>query len=86
MRPNHDATASAYLTIDGFDVDQVHIPQVAGHLSFWGMDIGRDAGQQVSPAYSGEFAFPDQVLDKVVIRFIEQADAPTQARLVEMAE
>jgi hypothetical protein len=50
------------------------------------MDIGQDAGQQVSPAYSGEFAFPDQVLDKVVIRFIEQADAPTQARLVEMAE
>ena len=86
LRPNHDATATVYLTIDGFDVEQVQIPQVAGHLSFWGMDIGQDAGQQVSPAYSGEFAFPDQVLDKVVIRFIEQADAPTQARLVEMAE
>ncbi len=83
---NPDATAVAKLMVDEVEATCVHIPRVACHLSFWGLDVGRDVGLQVSDSYAGNFAFPDALLDRVVLRFFEDADAPTQARLIEMAE
>ncbi len=86
LRVSGDAAATAKLVIDGGAVGQTDIPQVAGHLSFWGLDVGRDAGLQVSNSYQGQFAFPDKVLDRVVMRFVGDVDTPSQARSVEMAE
>jgi len=83
---NEDATARVGLFTDGITVARAPIPQVAVHLSFWGLDAGRDAGLPVSKAYDGDFPFPDDVLDRVTLNFPGQADSPRRALRVELTE
>ncbi|QBY01388.1 arylsulfatase [Rhodophyticola sp. CCM32] len=69
-----DKTAVATLVADGIELESGSIPRVSGHTSFWGLDVGRDAARQVSQAYTGPNAFPDEALDKVNITFRSPID------------
>ena len=51
------------------------IPKTSHHLSFCGLDVGRDSGLAVSKQYEGPFNFSEQLLDHVVIRFFEDLTA-----------
>ena len=84
VRP--DLTARANLMLGKEVAAGLEIPKVALHLSFWGIDVGRDGGVPVSEAYWGEFAFPTDKLARVVLRFLQDSKAEEQARATEMAE
>ncbi|WP_424988077.1 arylsulfatase [Microbulbifer sp. S227A] len=83
---NPDAGAVATLVANDRELARLVIPKVALHLSFWGLDVGRDAGLPVSTSYPPGFAFSDTVLDRVVMRFLEDTPATDTARVAEMTE
>lgn len=63
--------AVATMHIGGDIVGRCDIPRTALNLAMYGLDVGRDPGSPVSPAYAarGEFAFPNDVLREVTITF-----------------
>ncbi|WP_281242099.1 arylsulfatase [Ruania alba] len=67
VRTADDHSAQVRLLQGEEEIGKVDVPFTFGHLSFWGVDVGRDRLCQVSDAYPGEFAFPDEVLDRVEI-------------------
>jgi len=81
-----DHSAQAILFADRSRLRQCRIPLVSTHLSFWGLDVGRDAGIPVSDAYTAPFVFPDRDLDRVVMRFYEAITAEEIAMVLEAAE
>ncbi len=81
-----DHSASAILFANRKRLGQRRIPLVSTHLSFWGLDVGRDAGIPVSDAYTAPFPFPDTELDRVVMRFYESITAEEIAMVLEAAE
>ncbi len=81
-----DHSASAILFANRKKLGQRRIPLVSTHLSFWGLDVGRDAGIPVSDAYTAPFPFPDTELDRVVMRFYESITAEEIAMVLEAAE
>lgn len=62
------------------------LPETASHLSFWGLDIGRDAALPVSQSYAAPFAFPLPLLDKVTLNFLEPVNEETLAEMLEVTE
>lgn len=70
-----NGSAEAYLFADGRKIAQAPVSRTAGHLSFWGIDVGRDVGIAVSDSYDVPFAFPRDRLDRVVVRFFEDIEA-----------
>ncbi len=56
------------------------------HLSFWGLDIGRDAAVPVCDAYPAPFEFCDGKLDRVVMRFLDESIPRNDARQAQLAE
>lgn len=78
--------ATVELTCQGSTVGKADIPSVSGHLSFWGMDVGRDAVSTVSPDYQAPFAMPHQVLDRVVLHFDAGPDLEDLAELMASTE
>lgn len=81
-----DRSATAILFANRMRLARAAIPLVSSHLSFWGLDIGRDAGIAVSNSYEGPFAFPDADLDRIVLRFFEDITAQEIAAALEAAE
>lgn len=69
----HEAGGSAMVELfcDADVVGRTRLPFTSGHLSFWGMDVGRDALSPVSEHYTGEFAFPEGGILDVTIDFLE---------------
>lgn len=74
------------LSADGQQVGSGHLPETASHLSFWGLDIGRDAAQPVSRSYLAPFEFPVHLLDKVTLKFLEPVDEASLAESLETTE
>jgi arylsulfatase A-like enzyme len=62
------------------------VPQVSGHLSFWGMDVGADPVSTVSADYAAPFAMAGNVLDRVVLRFDAGPDLEDLADLMASTE
>lgn len=81
-----DRTATLRLLADGAEIGQGRLRTTSGHLSFWGLDVGRDVGRAVSADYVVPFAFPVEALDRVVLRFFEDIDAETAAAMAEATE
>lgn len=67
-------------------VGNAEIPTTSGHPSFWGMDVGRDAASQVSPAYDGAFPFPPGALLDVTIEFAEDRPSGSIADAIDLTE
>ncbi|MEW9834243.1 arylsulfatase [Mesorhizobium marinum] len=82
---DHSA-ATAILFADCLRLSECRIPAVATHLSFWGLDVGRDAALPVSTRYQAPFAFPEAGLDRVVMRFFDDVSAQEIAAALEAAE
>jgi arylsulfatase A-like enzyme len=83
LQRSPDRSSHAVLLINGQPVTKTHIPLTSAHLSFWGADIGRDAGSQVSQAYEGEFPFSPGIIKDITIDF---HDAPPIAEIAEAIE
>lgn len=81
LRRGEGRSAEVALFIDDSAVGQLSLPVTSIQLAFYGLDVGKDPGRQVSPEYSrhGEFPFPDTVLRDVTIRFW---DNPTDLDLL----
>lgn len=86
LRRSADRSSQAVLMIDGQPVAKTHIPLTSAHLAFWGADIGRDAGSQVSTAYVGEFPFRKGVLQDIRIEFHDSAPIAEIAEALEHVE
>ena len=86
MHVGGDKSARAKLFVDRRGIGEGHVPRVSSHLSFWGLDLGRDGGKPVSQAYDAPFAFPDSKLDRVVMRFFEEVEANELAAALEAVE
>lgn len=72
LRRVEGRSAELTLTIDGVGSGELAIPTTSTQHAFYGLDVGRDPGGQVSTAYdAGSFAFPDRVLRDVAIRFLD---------------
>ncbi|MDA4891518.1 arylsulfatase [Streptomyces sp. MS2A] len=78
-RPDHSAAVS--LRQDGADVARDTVPFSFGHLSYWGTDVGRDRGRQVSAAYEGEFPFPESVFELLEVEALGAVDPVEEAEL-----
>lgn len=78
--------AAIRLTADGEEIAEGTIPRISLHLSFWGLDVGRDAGRAVSPAYAAPFAIADAALERVEIAFTDAAAPGDLARRIATAE
>ncbi|WP_176084670.1 arylsulfatase [Martelella sp. HB161492] len=81
-----DQSASVILFADRKRLGEGKIPLVSLHLSFWGLDTGRDAGIPVSDHYQAPFAFDDATLDRIVLRFFETHAPEEVAALLETTE
>lgn len=81
-----DDHATVQFFADRQRIGRGEVAQVANHLSFWGIDVGRDGGTKVSNAYSGPFPIPDSLLDRVELHFFEDATAEDIAALLEATE
>lgn len=79
-------SATIQLFADRQRIGRGTVERVANHLSFWGIDVGRDAGTPVSHAYSGSFPYAKDQLDRVELRFFEGASAEDIAALLEATE
>src|SRR5699024_5378126 len=55
-------------------VAEAILPRVSFHLSFFGLDAGRDPVSAVSTLYEAPFSFPVDQLDKVTLTFTEAVD------------
>jgi len=78
-----DNSAKATLFVGTTDLASGTAERTANHLSFWGIDVGRDAGRPVSASYAAPNPFPENGLDRIVMTFLEPLDhkaaAATQA-------
>ncbi len=79
-------SARVRLFADRQSIGMGDIPATSSHLSFWGLDVGRDVGRAVSADYEGPFAFPVDRLDRVVLQFFEDVTAETIAAMAEATE
>ena len=86
LHVHDDSSATAILFADRVRLASGQVPLVSLHLSFWGMDIGRDAAIPVSRNYAAPFAFPEGELDHVTIRFFEALTAEQIAAELEATE
>lgn len=68
------------------NIAQGNMGKAMGHVSFWGMDVGRDAARPVTDAYEAPFTFPAACLDRVEIRFLEEPDPKDLAAMGETQE
>lgn len=66
-----DRSADVRIFANGQLLGTALIPRTLLHLSFWGIDVGRDRAGSVSRAYSGEFPFSPSVLESVTLDFSE---------------
>lgn len=78
-----DGSARVILFQDKTVVGDADIRITSGHLSFWGMDVGRDAVSQVSSAYDGDFPFPPTALSGVTIEFLEDLAIESLAEVID---
>jgi arylsulfatase A-like enzyme len=85
-RVDQNDNASATLRIDGVKTASRAMSKAMGHMSFWGMDIARDAGRSVTDAYEAPFGFPADRLDRIEIRFLEEPDPEELAAMGETQE
>jgi len=80
---NAERTATASLFADSQTLAQLDVPEVANHLSFWGLDVGQDRGCAVSDQYELPFAMDPAVLDRVEYHFLSEHDAVELAQAIE---
>ena len=78
-----DDSARAGIIVDDDVVGEGRVTRVARELSFWGLDVGRDAVTMVSDAYEREFPFRHGGLGRVTLEFIGEA-RPEEAARVEI--
>ena len=76
----------AQLFAEGKLVAEAGVGDASRHLSFWGLDIGRDAAVPVSDDYEAPFAFPQEKLDRIEMRFFENPDPENIAHIAGLAE
>lgn len=81
-----DRSATLRLFADRREIAAGRIPKVSSHLSFWGLDVGRDAAIPVSDAYPAPFAYPETGLDRVVMRFFAEHEVNQHAAMIEATE
>lgn len=81
-----DFSAKVSLTSNGDKIGKGIIPRISNHLSFWGMDVGRDAVKRVSNNYSSEFLFPKHKIEKIVINFFEDLSSEKLASAIKYSE
>ncbi len=81
-----DRSANVRLFVNGRLVGTTLIPRTLLHLSFWGIDVGRDRAGSVSQAYKGEFPFSPSVLQSVTLNFSESFRVEDLAEEVEGVE
>lgn len=81
-----DRSAAVRLFVNGQLVGTTVILQTLLHLSFWGIDVGRDRASSVSQAYQGEFPFSPTVLEYVTLSFSEAHNVTDLADEVEGVE
>jgi arylsulfatase len=86
LQVSEDRSARAKLFADRACIGAGEVAQVSSHLSFWGLDVGRDAGIPVSDVYDAPFDFPGRALDRIVMRFFEDVEISDLAAIVEAAE
>ncbi len=86
LKVHEDNTATVILAAAGHALGTDTIPRVSGHLSFFGLDIGKDPVSTVSPSYEAPFAFPENQLTHVEIEFTEDVDKVELARTMEATE
>lgn len=88
VRLMHGQTSAAQIELcaDGQRIGGGHLPETASHLSFWGLDVGRDAAMPVSRSYTAPFEFPPHLLDKVLLTFLEPVDEESLAESLEATE
>lgn len=85
LHVSEDKSARVRLFAERTAVGSGEIAKTSSHLSFWGLDIGRDVGRSVSDSYEAPFAFQQCHLDRVVLRFFEDVKAETVAALAEVS-
>lgn len=66
-----NGTAIVELFCEEQVIAETSLTVTSGHLSFWGMDIGRDRLSQVSQSYRGEFPFDEESLIDVTIEYLD---------------
>lgn len=86
LHVHEDSTATAILFVDRVRLASCSIPLVSLHLSFWGLDVGRDAAIPVSGDYVAPFAFSEDDLAYVTLRFFEPLTAEQIAAELEANE
>ncbi|MFE4080575.1 arylsulfatase [Paenarthrobacter sp. YIM B13468] len=86
LTPRDDKAALAELLHEDEVVAATTISATSSHLSFWGMDIGADPVSTVSAEYEAPFAFPEEAMDRVVLRFRDTPDLEDLAELIESTE
>lgn len=86
IRGRSDKSAQVRMFADGQLVGSTVIPRTLLHLSFWGIDVGRDRAGSVSRAYTGEFPFSLSVLESVALSFSQPHDVADLAEEVEGIE
>ena len=86
MNVQADYSAKLDLKANDKQIGQGKIPRISNHLSFYGMDIGRDAAQRVSKNYESEFVFPKYKLKKISMRFYDYLNTEELASSIELTE
>ena len=86
MNVQADYSAKIDLKANDNQIGHGRIPRISNHLSFYGMDIGRDAAQRVSKNYETEFVFPKNKLKKISMRFYDNLNAEELASSIELTE
>lgn len=81
-----DRSADVRMFVNNRLVGTTVIPRTLLHLSFWGIDVGRDRAGSVSSAYTGEFPFSKSVLQSVTLDFTEPVHVEDLAEEVEGVE
>ncbi|MGH7736914.1 MAG: arylsulfatase [Candidatus Tyrphobacter sp.] len=84
--PRENRSADVRLFVNGELAAAARIPRTLLHLSFWGIDVGRDRATPVSTAYPAEFPFSPHVLERVTIEFPGGAPAERLAEEVRGVE
>lgn len=78
-----DRSATVQLVVDGRVTASAEIPVTSAHISFYGLDVGKDPISQVSTSYSGEFAMSRERLRHVAVRFLTEQNLEEQAAAAE---
>ncbi|MDO5675970.1 MAG: arylsulfatase [Propionibacteriaceae bacterium] len=86
LKVDEDKSARVTLLAGPREQESARINRVSGHLSFYGLDVGKDPVSPVSEAYAAPFAFPEAMLHNVQIHFTEELDLDEWAHLLEVTE